>query len=234
MKLELHDLSVTFGKKEALKNISLKLVPGVYGILGENGAGKTTLFRSVLNLQKHTGKIEISGVDHKHIGYIPQQFDTLHWLTVKETLKYFACLKDIPKEKQESLIEQILKIVNLEQESKKQVQALSGGMMRRLGIAQALLDDPPILIMDEPMVGLDPQERLNFRGVIKDIKKDRIVLISSHEIRELEEFCESIVFLHQGVLCAVDSVENLYHTYDCTDLERIYFKVIHNESFEGK
>lgn len=222
--LVLKDITVTFRKKEALKNVNLSLVPKIYGLVGENGAGKTTLFRSILGLQKYKGSVCKQGIST--IGYVPQKFDTLHGLNLIETLQYFCCLQGIPKEEQLPLAMKLLKKVNLLEEKEKKVRELSGGMLRRLGIAQALINDPDLLIMDEPTVGLDPVERVRLRDIINDIKAERIIMISSHEIREIEHICEAIIFIHQGRIVCCDTVEALYERYQTQNMEDIYFKII--------
>lgn len=224
MKLTLDKISVHFRKKEALHEVTLMLTPGIYGIVGENGAGKTTLFRCMLGVQKYKGNIFLE--DIQDIGYVPQNFECMAGLKVEEILHYFCCLKGIAKKGQEACVKEVLELVNLSQEKDKKVKALSGGMLRRLGIAQALLGEPQLLIMDEPTVGLDPAERVNLRSIIEKISADRIVLISSHEIREIEHICERIVFLHQGRCIREDSISHLIHAYGTDDLEEIYFRIM--------
>lgn len=224
MKVEVRDVSVGFRKKEVLHKINLSLQPGVYGLIGENGAGKTTLFRSILGVQPYAGTIEKTKI--RNVGYVPQKFDCPHGLKLREMLQYFCCLNDIPAAARTELIETLLYQVNLTEEKEKKVGALSGGMLRRLGIAQALIHDPELLVMDEPTVGLDPAERVRLRGIIEGIRKDRIVLISSHEIRELEHLCESFVFLRQGQIVCMASLQELRERYQTMDIEEIYFKIM--------
>lgn len=227
MKLSLKKISVAFRNKLALDGIDLQVGPGVYGIVGENGAGKTTLFRAILGLQKAKGQIVYE--DIQNVGYVPQHFDCLNGLCVEEALLYFACLKNIPKAEQSSLVQNTMELVNLTAEKDKKVRELSGGMLRRLCIGQAILNQPELLIMDEPTVGLDPAERMNLRTIIRNIQKDRIILISSHEIHELENICENMIFIHQGKVKCCNTVEELYETYSTMDLEQIYFKVMKGE-----
>ena len=224
MRLSLQDVSVQFRKKEALKHLNIILEPGVYGVIGENGAGKTTLFRSILSLQKYEGMILHEGIDR--IGYVPQKFECMQGLNAQELLEYFCCLKDIDKSERKMQAARALELVNLTEERTKRMRELSGGMLRRLGIAQALLGEPQLLIMDDPTVGLDPAERMNLRKIVEQIQAGRIVLISSHEIREIEHMCQYILFLHQGTCLECTSVERLREKYQTEDLEEIYFQVL--------
>lgn len=223
MELRVKNLTVSFGKKEVLQNASFSVTPGSYGVVGENGAGKTTLFRSVLGLQRYRGEIDRIGI--RHMGYVPQRFDGLPGLNLTCTLLYFACLHGVPKEEQKSLAAALLEQVNLTDEKEKKVRELSGGMLRRLGIAQALIGEPELLIMDEPTVGLDPAERIRLREVLRRIRGERILLISSHEIRELEHLCDTILFLHRGKVVEAESVERLRERFGTEDLEEIYFRM---------
>lgn len=228
MRLIVKDLSVAFRKNKVLKNISFSIEPGVYGLIGENGAGKTTLFRSILGLQKHSG--EVVNDEIWNVGYVPQKFDSLHGLNLEETLMYFCCLHKIPKSKRKQLAADLLEKVNLTEETKKKVGELSGGMLRRLGIAQALVSEPELLIMDEPTVGLDPMERVRLREILEDVRENRIIIISSHEIHELEHLCEKMIFLHKGELVCFDTLAHLCEHFSTTDLEEIYFKVMRGVS----
>jgi ABC-2 type transport system ATP-binding protein len=215
---------VSFHGTEVLKNINLTVTQGVYGVVGENGAGKTTLFRTVLGLQKCQGSISKEGIFH--VGYVPQQFDSLHGLNLEETLSYFCSLKEIRKDQQAEVIHTVLETVNLLNEKEKKVRELSGGMLRRLGIAQALINMPELLIMDEPTVGLDPAERRNLREILNNIKQNRIVFVSSHEISELEHLCETIIFLHKGEIVCCKTLDELHQRHATRDLEQIYFEII--------
>ena len=206
MRLSLQDVSVQFRKKEALKHLNIILEPGVYGVIGENGAGKTTLFRSILSLQKYDGMILHEGIDR--IGYVPQKFECMQGLNAQELLEYFCCLKDIEKSERKMQAARALELVNLTEERTKRMRELSGGMLRR------------------PTVGLDPAERMNLRKIVEQIQAGRIVLISSHEIREIEHMCQYILFLHQGTCLECTSVERLREKYQTEDLEEIYFQVL--------
>ena len=224
MELQISNVSVSFRKKQVLSNICAVIPTGVCGIVGENGAGKTTLFRSVLELQKYEGTICKEGMTR--FGYVPQKFECMQGLNVEDTLKYFCSLNEIDRKEQDTLVGNVLTMVNLSDERKKKVRQLSGGMLRRLGIAQALLNEPQLLIMDEPTVGLDPTERIRLREIIRKLNHDRIVMVSSHEIYEMEQICDRILFLHQGKVQGLYTLEELQNMYHTSDMEQIYFKMM--------
>ena len=227
MELQISNVSVSFRKKQVLADICAVIPTGVCGFVGENGAGKTTLFRSILGLQKYKGSI--CKEDITRVGYVPQKFECMQGLNVEDTLKYFCSLNEIDRKEQDTLVENVLTMVNLGDERKKKVRQLSGGMLRRLGIAQALLNEPQLLIMDEPTVGLDPTERIRLREIIRKLNQDRIVMVSSHEIYEMEQICDRILFLHQGNMLGIYTLEELRNMYNTSDMEQIYFKVIEKE-----
>lgn len=230
--LTIKNLSVVMKGKTILSDINLSCEPGIYAVIGANGAGKTTLFRSILELQKYSGTICCEAMANKMVGYLPQSFETLKGLSVYEVLKYFACLKKLPKEQWEEEIHRVLTIVNLLDEKDKLVSRLSGGMNQRLGIAQAILGTVDLLILDEPTVGLDPGEKLNFRSTVENIYKanpDMVILISSHETIELENICQNVIFLHRGRVCENDNIQMLFEKYKAETLEQVYLKVITSE-----
>lgn len=186
-----------FGKKEVLKNISVKFEKGCYGLLGPNGAGKTTLLRCMLDLYTtNSGNISIE-VKNK-IGYLPQKFGVFRELSVYDMLYYFAALKKIPKKKRRDEIEQALLLVNLEDQGEEKIAHLSGGMQRRVGIAQAILGKPEILFFDEPTAGLDPEERIRFKSLITSLMKDRLILISTHIVEDVESVCDHVIIMNKG------------------------------------
>lgn len=226
MELEVKDLSVRIKKKMILQEISFRCKPGIYAVIGENGAGKTTLFRAILGLQNGTGTCCFHGFDRYNIGYLPQHFETLNHISVQDAMVYFACLEELEDHVQEKEIERVLTMVNLWEERTKKVGKLSGGMYQRLGIAQAMLGENKLLILDEPTAGLDPIERLNFRRIIQQIEKEspeKIILISSHDTKELDEICKNVIFLHRGRLLICDKLESLYKDYNTSRLEEIFF-----------
>lgn len=228
MKVKIENLNVTIKKKVILDGISMVLEPGIYAVIGANGAGKTTLFRTILGLQGYTGTIDKTDIAPTAIGYLPQRFETLQNLSVEEILLYFCCLKKIPEELHKKEIDRVLSLINLEEERKKTVKKLSGGMLQRLGVGQALLGDSKLMILDEPTVGLDPRERQNFRNVLSALKehgKEQIILISSHETQELELACSKVIFLHKGKLLAFADIHNLYEMHQVKSLEEVFFKL---------
>ncbi|MBN4074918.1 ATP-binding cassette domain-containing protein, partial [bacterium AH-315-E09] len=203
--------------KEVLKNISINIEDGVYGLLGANGAGKTTLIRCIVNLYNTAkGSLRYQGVDtsknsefSKKIGYLPQKFGLFKELIVYDNLQYFAVLKKIPKESIDKCIKESLKIVNLEDRISDKVSTLSGGMIRRLGIAQAILGDPKIIIFDEPTVGLDPEERIRFKNLLSYIKENKIIIFSTHIIEDIEASCDQIIVMNEGEILQVGSNEEI-------------------------
>lgn len=215
--LEILDLDKSFKKKEVLKNISISLEPGVYGLLGPNGSGKTTLIRCIVSLYNiNKGSIKFQGINIKNngsfaesIGYLPQKFGLFKELTVYDNLQYFSVLKKIPKNSIDVCIKEILKIVNLDDKVNDRVSTLSGGMIRRLGIAQAILGEPEIIIFDEPTAGLDPEERLRFKNILSSIKKNRIIIISTHIVEDVEACCNKLIIMNDGRVLKSGSCQDI-------------------------
>jgi ABC-2 type transport system ATP-binding protein len=206
--IEVSGLTKKFGKKIALNDINLTFENGMYGLLGPNGAGKTTLMRTMLGLYKiQHGDIIFDGKSikkddsfMKQIGYLPQKFGLFKELTVYEMMEYIATLKKIKKSEQKAQIESCVEMVNLSEQINDHIESLSGGMLRRLGIAQAMLGNARVLIVDEPTAGLDPEERLRFKNLLATIKKDRIIIISTHIVEDVEALCDHIIIINQGHL----------------------------------
>lgn len=213
--LKIEKLSKRFGKKQVLSDISYQFENGVYGLLGPNGAGKTTLIRCILNLYKYqqgTVLLETEKMDEKErpvIGYLPQKNGVLHGLTVEEQLMYFANIKNIKRELWEEEITRVLELVHLSDVRKMKGRKLSGGMIRRVGIAQALLNHPSLIILDEPTSGLDPEERMRFKNIIQSLKKDSIVIMSTHIVEDVEAVCDKILILKDGKLVADGTQEEV-------------------------
>ena len=209
-------------KKEAIKNLSLKIPSGMYGLLGRNGAGKTSLMRILAALSVPTnGDIWLNGVSMKEtakiremVGYLPQDFSMYRSMTVLGAMDYLGLLSDIPKEIRKERIDELLEKVNLKDNARTKIKALSGGMKRRLGIAQALLHNPQILIVDEPTTGLDPEERIRFRNLLSDFADDRIVLLSKHIASDIESICDGVAVLNDGRLLFHGSTEELIRRAD--------------------
>ena len=207
--LKLMDIEKRYKDKEAVRKFNYTFVNGVYGLLGENGAGKTTLMRLICGILKPTtgniycDNIEIASMGaeyRKLLGYLPQDFGYYDEFTAERFLRYMAALKALPKEYADSRIEELLDLVELKNKKKKKLKTFSGGMIRRIGIAQTLLNDPEILILDEPTAGLDPKERVRFRKVISSLGKNRIVLLSTHIVSDIDYIADKILIMKNGEL----------------------------------
>lgn len=218
MGLQAEHLCKSYGKKEALKGVSFTLHKGTYGLLGENGAGKSTLMRMMATVDFPTkGEIFYEGKDifrldeeyRSLIGYMPQNYNVYQGFTARDFLEYMGVLKGIPKEKLKSRIDEVLEFVNLADVSGKKVKTFSGGMKRRIGIAQAIINDPEILILDEPTAGLDPSERIRFSNIISDMGKDKIVLLSTHIVSDIEAIASELVVMRKGEILKTGDVDAL-------------------------
>lgn len=207
MSLVLNNVRKKFGSMVAVDGISIEMENGLYGLLGTNGAGKTTLMRILCTVLKPSdGKIYYNGKDifemdgryRNIIGYLPQEFGFYPNLSVKDYLSYIASLKGLNKRLTKVRIEKLLEIMGMQIHSSKKMKKLSGGMKRRVGIAQALLNDPKILILDEPTAGLDPMERIKFRNLIGELSKDKIVLLSTHIVSDIEAIAKHIFIMKDG------------------------------------
>lgn len=218
LELRIEHLSRCYRKKEALQDVSFVLQRGIYGLLGENGAGKSTLMRLLATVDFPTagsiryGGTDIFTMDEKYrglIGYMPQDFSVYPGFTANDFLEYMGVLKGIPKPELKDRISEVLKFVNLSEAADKKVKTFSGGMKRRLGIAQAIINEPKILILDEPTAGLDPKERIRFSNIISDMGKDKIILLSTHIVSDIEAIASELVVMKQGRILETGSVDNL-------------------------
>lgn len=213
----LKDLSKCYGKKQALRHVNLTIPQGMFGLLGPNGAGKTTLMKIISTLlPKTSGEVKVCGVDIEQkkeirgmIGYLPQDFSMYGNMTAYEAMDYLGVLSDMKKRERKERIPFLLERVNLSDNYRTKVKAMSGGMRRRLGIAQAILHDPKVLIVDEPTAGLDPEERVRFRNLLCEIAEERIVILSTHIVGDIEATCENIAVLNQGELLFQGTVTEL-------------------------
>jgi ABC-2 type transport system ATP-binding protein len=217
MQIKISNLSKRFGSKTALDNINLEISSGMFGLLGRNGAGKTTLMRILTTLiQKTDGNITVCDIPienareiRKIVGYLPQDFSMYSNMTVYEAMDYLGVLSEIPSKERKEIVLKLLDKVNLYDCQKVRIKALSGGMKRRLGIAQAIMHDPKVLIVDEPTAGLDPEERVRFKKLLCEIAQDKIVILSTHIIEDIEETCEKVAILNKGKVIYHDSTKKL-------------------------
>lgn len=215
--IEIKNLSKNFRKKQALCNVSLNIPQGMFGLLGPNGAGKTTLMKVLTTLlKKSSGEVQICGVpleDNRQIrsmiGYLPQDFSMYGNMSAYEALDYLAVLSGMGKKERQKKVPEMLEKVNLGNQKKTKVKAMSGGMRRRLGIAQAIIHDPKVIVVDEPTAGLDPEERVRFRNLLCEIARDRIVILSTHIVGDIEATCENIAVLNQGNILFQGTVSEL-------------------------
>lgn len=207
MELQLRNLSKQYGTKCAVDNVNAKLEPGVYGLLGANGSGKTTLMRMICGVLKPTsGDIRLNGKTinglgeqyYTHLGYMPQDFGFYPDFTAREFMLYMAAVKGLDKRVAKTRTQDLLHMVNLDDVADKKIKSYSGGMKQRLGIAQAELNNPSILILDEPTAGLDPKERVRFRNLISDFAKEKIVILSTHIVSDVSYIADTILLMKNG------------------------------------
>ena len=205
MELTIDRLTKQYKNKIAVDRVSLHLKPGVCGLLGANGAGKTTLMRMICGVLKPTGGMvffegnDVSTEEYrKNLGYLPQDFGYYPGFTGLEFLDYMALLKGLPKSAAKKRSQELLELVGLKNDGKKKIKTYSDGMKQRLGIAQAMLNRPKLLILDEPTAGLDPKERVRFRELIEDLGKKNIVLLSTHIVSDIEQAADRILMMKAG------------------------------------
>ncbi len=215
--IEIHGLTKNYGKKQALSGVDLEIRQGMFGLLGPNGAGKTTLMKVLTTLLTKTdGEVKICGIPVENsrqirnmTGYLPQDFSMYGNMNAYEALDYLAVLSGMSKVQRKAKVPEMLEKVNLLEKRRTKVRSMSGGMKRRLGIAQAIIHDPKVIIVDEPTAGLDPEERVRFRNLLCEIAKDRIVLLSTHIVGDIEATCENIAVLNKGQICFNGKVTEL-------------------------
>lgn len=207
MELTLDRLTREFGPKIAVDRVSARLTPGVYGLLGANGAGKTTLMRMVCGVLRPTsGEVRYDGAPvsrlgdayRARLGYLPQDFGYYPEFTALDFMEYVASLKGVDRRQARERSLELLDTVGLAGEERRRIRTFSGGMKQRLGIAQAVLNEPEVLVLDEPTAGLDPKERVRFRNLIASFAKDKIVLLSTHIVSDVEYIADRIVMMRAG------------------------------------
>lgn len=227
--LTLNNVSKNFGKFTAVENISLNMDNGLYALLAPNGAGKTTIIKMITTLLNPTeGEILYDGVNIKTmgaayrelLGYLPQDFGYYKNNTPKQYLSYLAALKGVPKKETAEKIDYLLEMVGLSENADKKMRKFSGGMIQRVGIAQAMLNDPKILILDEPTAGLDPKEMVRFRNIISVLSKDRIVILSTHIVSDIESIANQVILIRDKHIYKMDSVANI-----CNELSGKVFEM---------
>ncbi|TNE54981.1 MAG: ABC transporter ATP-binding protein [Bacteroidetes bacterium] len=208
MQLTIQNLNKTYPNGvQALRDVSLEIPTGMYGLLGPNGAGKSTLMRTIATLQDaDSGTATLGDIDvlkdkdavRRVLGYLPQEFGVYPRISAQEMLKHLAVLKGIPGNRQKEVVDALLQRVNLWEHRKKSVSSYSGGMRQRFGIAQALLGDPKLIIVDEPTAGLDPGERNRFYNLLSEIGENVIVILSTHIVEDVKELCSNMAIIHGG------------------------------------
>lgn len=223
MELSIDRLTKHYGSKIAVDQVSTTLKPGVYGLLGANGAGKTTLMRMMCAILESTSgevlldgkEVTSMGADYRNVlGYLPQDFGYYPNYTAMEFLLYVAALKGIPKNIARERAKELLEVVGLSNVASKKVKTFSGGMKQRVGIAQALLNNPDILILDEPTAGLDPKERVRFRNLLSDYAGDKIVILSTHIVSDIEAIADEVLLMKKGKFVLQGSVSELVKKVD--------------------
>lgn len=226
MELVIERLTKQYQNKIAVDRVDFRFQKGIYGLLGANGAGKTTFMRMICGILEPTsGTITFDGMDVKTeeyrdvLGYLPQDFGYYPNFTGLDFLLYLAALKGFSKKAALGRVKELLKLVSLEEVAKKKIKTYSGGMKQRLGIAQALLNDPKILILDEPTAGLDPKERVRFRNLIEEIGQESIVILSTHIVSDVDKIAGTILLMNQGKMVFTGEREEI-----AGDLEAFYLK----------
>ena len=237
--LTLKHITKKFKDKTALNDVSLELDPGIYGLLGPNGAGKSTLMNIITgNIRPTEGKVLWDGADIRElggrfrslIGYAPQQQGLYNSFSGRRFLSYMAALKGIPKKEVSSEIERVLSYVNLQEAADRAVGGYSGGMKQRILIAQAILGEPKLIVLDEPTAGLDPKERVRIREQIKELSGDKISLVSTHVVSDITPIAKEILLIRSGNVIDRDTVESLCRKYgESRDLEEVYMHIFGEE-----
>lgn len=218
MVLSIEKLTKQYGNKIAVDRLNAEFGTGVYGLLGANGAGKTTLMRMLCGILIPTsGEVKLDGVNNmdmgeafrEQLGYLPQDFGYYPDFKAREFMLYVAALKGLPPVRAKERVDELLETVGLKDVANKKIRTFSGGMKQRLGIAQAMVNDPKILVLDEPTAGLDPKERVRFRNLLSDFASERLVLLSTHIVSDVEYIADQILVMKNGALIAEGTVMKL-------------------------
>ncbi|HBF7899440.1 ATP-binding cassette domain-containing protein [Clostridioides difficile] len=234
-KLEIRNLNFNYKNKKALDNINLTLTDGVVALLGPNGAGKSTLMRLLVTLYETSiGEIELNNIKYSknnekikaNVGYVPQDFDMYNNINGQEYLEFVAKMRGVSKNDLKKHIQKVVSKVNLDKFINKKIGTYSGGVKRRLGIAQALIVDSKLIVMDEPTVGLDPEQRNEFRRLLPEISKNSIVLISTHIVEDIQFNCDKLIILNQGKILYDGTINKFI------DMVEVYSVVVSNDEFE--
>ncbi|HCQ5727483.1 TPA: ATP-binding cassette domain-containing protein [Clostridioides difficile] len=234
-KLEIRNLNFNYKNKKALDNINLTLIDGVVALLGSNGAGKSTLMRLLVTLYETSiGEIELNNIKYSknnekikaNVGYVPQDFDMYNNINGQEYLEFVAKMRGVSKNDLKKHIQKVVSKVNLDKFINKKIGTYSGGVKRRLGIAQALIGDSKLIVMDEPTVGLDPEQRNEFRRLLPEISKNSIVLISTHIVEDIQFNCDKLIILNQGKILYDGTINKFI------DMVEVYSVVVSNDEFE--
>ena len=238
MELRIEHLTKRYGEKVALADFSYTFTPGIYGILGANGAGKSTLMNLITdNVSRDGGSILFDGTEilklgkafRATVGYMPQQQGMYDDFSARAFLRYMAEIKQIPAKQARAQIEQLLEVVNLREVAHKKVGGFSGGMRQRVILAQALLGEPKVLILDEPTAGLDPKERLRLRRYIADLAQDRIVFLTTHIVSDIESIARDVLLMQEGSIVAHGTPEDLMARVGGSSLEDVYMAYLGEE-----
>ena len=236
--LELCNISKKYKEKNALNDVSLKLDNGIYGLLGPNGAGKSTLMNIITgNLEPTEGTIKWERTEVKELGsnyrsllgYAPQQQGMYETFSGRRFLSYMATLKGISKSSMEDEINRVLLYVNMVEKSNQKIGTYSGGMKQRILIAQAIIGNPKLVILDEPTAGLDPKERVRIRERIAELSKDKIILVSTHVVSDIESIAKKIILIKTGKIIDYANVNGLCDKYNAANLEDVYMKIFGEE-----
>ena len=231
MELNIANLTKKYGEKVALRDFSYTFTPGIYGILGANGAGKSTLMNLITdNVKRNEGQILWNGTDilkqgasfRALLGYMPQQQGMYSDFSARAFLRYMADVKGLKRKQSNKQIEELLELVNLKADAHKKLGGFSGGMRQRVLLAQALLGEPQILILDEPTAGLDPKERLRLRKYIADLAENRIVFLTTHIVSDIESIATDVLLMKDGALVKHGTPEELIQSVQGKDLEDVY------------